>query len=95
MTILSTRHQPLLSGFSLCSKFCLRTDLALLVDERHKRNTHDDCSTEKNQIDRSRVVVEDLVGERIEPGLREVEETSEADNEPVDFSKRCEAKDFC
>jgi hypothetical protein len=38
--------------------------------------------------------VERKVGSSVETGLRKVENASEADDEPVDFSEGGEAKDF-
>jgi hypothetical protein len=39
--------------------------------------------------------VESLVGQGVERRLQEVEETSQADDEAIDFAKSLKPKDFC
>jgi hypothetical protein len=39
--------------------------------------------------------VESLVGQGVEGRLQEVEETSQADDEAIDFAKSLKTKDFC
>lgn len=63
-------------------------------DKNHQRQTHEQRQTEQDNIDGHRVVVESLVCGSIKRGLREVQQTCEANDEAVDFAKGGEAKDF-
>lgn len=94
MAVLSTRHQSLLGSFSFGYKLRLCATCALLVHEDHQSDTYYHCDGEEDQVYRSGVVVEDFVGESIEGGLREVEETSKADDKAVDFAECCKAENF-
>ena len=68
--------------------------MTLPIHKRHQRNTNEQRNAEENEVHGDGIVAEDLVGQRVEAGLAEVEDAGEADDEAVDFAEGGEAEDF-
>jgi hypothetical protein len=93
-TPIRRRHQRLPCPLRLILQQFPPHTRALHVHKHHQRAAHHDRQPQQDQINRQRVVVERFVGEGVEGGLDEIEESGEADDEAVDFAERLETEDF-
>jgi hypothetical protein len=93
-TTAGTRHQSLLCFLGFFSQNVHSESFAFVVNVADERDTNNKCNDEKHEIDGHGVIAKDFVGQGIEGGLGEVEETGEADDETVYLAKGGEAEDF-
>jgi hypothetical protein len=72
---LGTWHKTFLSSLSFSAQIALIECGALALDKEDQASADNESGEEKNQVDRDGIVVEGSVGECVEGGLREVEES--------------------
>jgi hypothetical protein len=68
--------------------------MALSPYESHKCQTDKQRQAKQDDVDRHRVIFENLVCSGVESRLREVENTGETNDKAVDFPEGSEAEDF-
>lgn len=68
--------------------------MGLLKHKAYQHRTDQQCKREEYDVHRNRVIVERLMGERVEAGLGEVEQAREADYKAINFAEGGKAKDF-
>lgn len=89
-----TRHEPLSCLFSLFFDVLPHDLVALLKDEGDECYTNKQCQAKQDDVDRNWIVLEDLVRRGVKSGLREIEDTGQADDKTVDFAEGGKPKDF-